>query len=282
MIKAKMDQVFDPKIHPPRLHDIPEQLVQSGKFSKIDLSDFLEISDEENLEFSMEDGPPEFTLDPNTGMLSGQAPDTELNKTYLITLTVTNTDTQLYSTAMFRFEIIGSLLLETAEGRAFFAKEESNFWDASKAWELQLFIQHLITEHYAWVMMYDESKQQDQLGELLARKKANSGWDILEFENAIMVTPGDKAFELYGNRRRVLDTLREAMLGTVIEKNWERIEIAGSDSESISKCWVIAMELELPVHSVAPSYMAEVNYFNIRKVFAEDTPSKPKPSPSSS
>jgi len=272
-------EIFDPEVYPPRVYQILEQLVESGKAVNLDMGDFVEISEGEILKFSMTDGPEEFVMDPETGVITGQAPATELNKTYLVTFTVTNEETGLFSSVMFRLEIVGSLLLETTEGQAFFARQELNFWDACKTWELQLFIQQLIVEHYAWVMMYDESKQHDQLGILIKSMEAGTGWMILEFENAVMITPGNKAFEQYGSRRRILDTLREALLQVVDAKNWQRISLKGSDTESIGKCWVIAKELDMPVDLMAPSDIAEINFYNIKRVFAENTPSKPKPQP---
>lgn len=273
------EETFDPAIHPPRIYTIPEQLIQSGKAVKLNLGDFTEVAEGEKIHFSISDIPEELSLDSNTGILTGQAPQTELNKTYFATFIATNVETGRFSQALFRLEIVGFLLLETTEGQAFFAKQELNFWDACQTWELQLFIQQLIVEHYAWVMMYDDSKQQDQLGALINSSEASTGWLILEFENAVMVTPGNKTYEQYGNRRRILDTLREAQLQVVEAKGWDNIAIVGSDTESIGKCWVIAKELNLPVDIMAPSDVAEINYYNIKRVFAEDTPSKPKPKP---
>ncbi len=277
-----IDEKFNPKIHPPRIHQIPEQLVQSGKAVNLDMSDFVEISSEEvgHLQYHIAEGPDELSIDSQTGFITGTAAVTDLNKTYMIELTVTNTQTQLSDNVAFRLEIIGSLLLETDEGRAFFAKEELNFWDASKHWELQLFIQQLIAEHFAWVMIYDDSKRDVPLGAILDKFEASTGWLVLEFENAVMITPGEKAFSQYGNRRRLLDTLREALILKVEAKPWERIDIEGSDTDSVGKCWVIARELDLPVDTMAPSDIAEINYYNIKRLFEDDTPSRrhrPKP-----
>lgn len=268
------DQTTDVKF--PELRFIPEQMVAAGSRVEIPFYQFARMEEGRNYEFSVKDFPEGLSIDPKSGVLSGTAPKTELNQSYLCSVTLTDLDTDKYAQSIFRLEVIGSLLLDTVEGKAFFANEELNFWDAVKTWELQLFIQQMIIEHFAWVVMYDATQYLGTLGEFQSRREAKSGWEIIVFENAVMITPGNKAFEQYGNRKRILDTLREAFNQDVATKSWQKVLLDGSDVESVGKAWVIAKELNIPVDEVAPSDVAEINFYNLNRIYSGNTPSKKK------
>lgn len=260
----------------PELRFIPDQTVMSGSKVEINFFDFALREKGHNVEFSIVDFPEGFIIEPKAGVVTGIAPVTELNQTFVVKLILTNLDTRNFVQAIFRLEVIGSLLLETPEGKAFFGQEELNFWDSVKTWELRLFIQQLIAEHFAWVMLYDAANSSN-LGQLQSRRIAGTGWEIINFDNAVMITPGNKAFEQYGNRRRILDTLREVCRADMAEKSWGKVLLDGSDIESIGKAWIIAKELDIPVDEVAPSDAAEINFYNLNRIYEGKTPSKRKP-----
>lgn len=259
----------------PELAFIPEQLIPAGLAVEIPFYEFAKLEEGQNLEFSIKDFPEGFTIDPKTGILKGIAPKTELNQSFLVSLRLTNLDTGKYAESLFRLEVIGSLLLETEEGKAFFTQKPITFWEALKSWELRLFIQQLINEHFACVIIYDaKHPHTERLGKLINKREASTGWTIFNYENVVMIAPGDKAFEQYGNRGRLLNTLREAYQQDVVPKHWEQVMLEGSDVENVGKAWVIAKELNIPVVSNAPSEVAEINLYNLNRIYAGQTPSK--------
>lgn len=260
----------------PELRFIPEQVIAAGSRVEIPFYQFATLEDSGNFEFSIKDFPEGFIIDPKSGIVTGTAPKTELNQSHLCTVILTNLETRQSAQSIFRLEIIGSLLLDTPEGKAFFAEKALNFWDSVKIQELRLFIQQLVVEHFAWVMMYDAEQYLGKLGEFQSRREAKSGWEIIVFENAVMITPGNKAFEQYGNRKRILDTLREALNLDVAKKSWQKVLLDGSDVESVGKAWVIAKELNVAVDEVAPSDVAEINFYNLNRIYSGNTPSKKK------
>lgn len=258
----------------PALHFIPDQIVAAGSNVEILFSKFTAVSNTSDMEYSISGFPDNFTIDPKTGVLTGVAPTTELNQIFVVTMTLTHVKTKQFANAIFKLEVIGTLLLETPESRAFFARENTNFWDSIKTWELQVFIQQLIVEHFAWVLMYDSKEYLGTLGKFENRRIARTGWNVVVFENGVMITPGDKAFEQYGNRRRLLETLREAYRIDIAPKKWDQVLLQGSDLESIGKAWVIGKELEMPMTEVAPTDAAEINFYNLNRIYAGQTPSK--------
>jgi len=93
----------------------------------------------------------------------------------------------------------------------------------------------------------------------------------------VMITPGDKAFEQYGNRARLLETLRETYRVDVAGKGWKRISIDGSDLENIGRAWIIAKQLDMPVDPEAPTVLARINLDNIERLYEVFAPKAPKP-----
>lgn len=273
-----MANITDPNnSETPELQFIPDQTIAAGRKVEISFYEYAIFDENDPVEFSIDDFPEGLTIDPKKGIVTGIAPNVELNQSVVVALTLTNLDTRNYAQAIFRLEIIGTLLLETPEGQAFFARKEVNLWDSLKTWEIQLFIQQLINEHFAWVMMYDATQKSGNLGKFSGRTLAKTGWEIVNFENAVMITPGNKAFVEYGNRGRLLDTLREAYQFHVLRKNWANVSLEGSDLDSIGKAWVVGKELNVPVDEVAPSDAAEINFYNLNRIYKGKTPSQPKP-----
>ena len=106
------DTSLEQEFGAPELRFIPEQLVRSGSKVEIPLYEYSVLPKNENLEFSIQDFPEGLTINPKTGLVTGIAPTTELNQSFLVSVTLTNLETGKYTQSMFRLEILGSLLLD--------------------------------------------------------------------------------------------------------------------------------------------------------------------------
>lgn len=257
---------------------IDKQVIAAGKEAHVDLSHYFSPEEEETLEYEIEDLPEGLTIDSKTGIITGPAPATETNQSYTPTLITTSSLSKKRTKETFNLEIIGTLMLDTPEARAFFGLEPVNFWDMVMEWEIRQFIQRLIDEHFVWIYVYDANRSNESSGKFLSKRKATSGWLILEFENVVMITPGEMAYEQYGNRGRLIKTLGEVYRNDVPKKGWKQIGLGGSDVENIGRAWIVAQRSDMSlIKEEAPTDSARVNYDNLNKIDKLYPPELPKP-----
>lgn len=264
------DSSYDPTIPEgvPLVKNIPDQIFAAGREVTVDFSEYVLKKEGENYHYAIDDFPEGFVVGADTGIVTGVAPKPELNESIAVRLIVSNTNSEekASNTVFFRLEIIGTILLGTPEAKAFFGDEPVNFWDAVGDYELRQFIQQLINEHFVWLYLYDSDKTPESSGEFQKLIKAKSGWNIYLFENVIMLNAGDKTFAQYGNRGRLLETLREVYQNHVPEKEWSSIGIKGSDGDNVGRAWLVGKELDMPVATQAPTEIAEINYLNKQRL----------------
>jgi len=170
-----------------KLSLIKDQHVPSGSEVHLDFSTYATIPEGDTITWSIEDFPEPFTIDPKTGVVTGKAPVVELNQGQLVSATIRSDSTGEERVSFFQLEIIGTILLETPEGAAFFAEDkELNFDELIGTVDIQQFIQQLIDEHFAWIFVYDATHRQTTMGKLIEERTAKSGWLIKNYENVVI------------------------------------------------------------------------------------------------
>lgn len=264
---------------PPIVAPITTQHLAAGGQAHIDLRQFVTLRAGEQVQFELQQSPDFLTIDSQSGLITGQAPNVELNESFTIMATLTSDVTGEATQSEFELEIIGTILLSTPEAKAYFGGEGISDIKALSGWEIQLFIQQLINEHFVWIYLFDQDKPPQSSGEFITLKKSDAGFNIYHYEHVVMVTPGEKAFAQYGNRRRFLSTMKEVFQQHLNDKNWQAIGINGSDQDNIGRAWVVGRETNSPVNEQAPNDLAEINYLNKKRLQGRMSDIEPKPSP---
>jgi len=260
----------------PELTYIPDQVVAAGRDARLNLSAFVIERPGETVSYSIEDFPDGFVVDESTGIVTGTAPRLELNETKLVGVRV-NSSNGLETLSLFNLEIIGTILLDTPEAKAYFGDEPVNFWDAAADWEIQQFIQQLLNEHFVYIYFHDGDNPPESSGKFLDKKVAKTGWNIYHFKDVVMINAGEKTFAQYGNRKRLIDTVREVFQSQIQDRKWANIGLNGSDADNIGRAWIVGKQLNAPVSEFAPTELAEVNYHNMENLQRRLGGIEPKP-----
>lgn len=261
---------------------IPDQIVTSGMSVSIDLAAFFPKTEDEIVQFSTTDLPVGIILDSATGMITGRAPIVVTDAFYSFVLQAEYPNTQKTLTATVSLMVQAESFAPASEAEENLFQDvlhDMSYVDATRKWEMEQFVEFFIREHFAAVKVSDAARAKQRIGKYVAQRTAKSGWTILNFENYLMITPGNMAFEEYGNRSRLLDTLREIYREDLPQKGWKHLRLEGSDEDTLNKAWLVAALLELNVGE-PPSDAAVYCYRNLQKlkqtkVFTGESPILP-------
>ncbi len=114
-----------------------------------------------------------------------------------------------------------------------------------------------------------------EFGELMERRTAESGFMIHHYNNCLVITSGDKAFEEYGHHNRLLRSIEEVYARDIKIHGWREVGISSTTLGPLEKAWVIGKLMGIPVSEGAPSDRALANFRNLYREVG-DKPSQQK------
>lgn len=259
---------------------ISEQ-VSSGMSVTINLAAYFANPDNEMLEFYASELPPGLNFDSNTGLIIGRVPIVVTDAVYTISVSVLYGQSQKILNGHVELTIQAeNFVPESVVEEALFTDilQDTSYLDATRKWELEMFVEHFIREHFAAVKISNAEAKNPRIGKFISQRTAKSGWTILNFENYLMITPGNMAFE-EGNRGRLIATLEQVYKEELPQKAWKKLRLDGSNEDIINKAWLVAVQLGLNVGD-APSDTAIYCYRNLEKLkqiktFTGESPNLP-------
>jgi hypothetical protein len=134
---------------------------------------------------------------------------------------------------------------------------------------------HMIEKYYTYVLFSDISDSlsiDNDLAPPTNVYKSKTGWKVYEGPNYVLVTPGKTAFNEYGYRNALIETISETAESVVASKGWLTIVAEGPTSTVTAKAWVLldqkAQEnaniqtTAFPINSEADGIKAQKDVFN--------------------
>lgn len=249
---------------------IPEQILQTGQTVALDLSVYFDISEDDSALYTIDQFPQGLSVDAATGIVQGIAMNVPINTPFLVSVTATSRQTQQSATEYFPITIVPVATAQSAEeiSQGMFNQvlEDTSYFTKEQRWLLQQWLQFIIQEHYPAIYIYNGEYPPNMFGDLIQKRQAESGFDIFNYPNYVIVAAGEMSFAEGSNQGRLLRALEEAYKVDVSAKNWPIIGITGTDKISTAKAWVLGKFMNLPVSEKAPNNEAIFNFRNLARL----------------
>lgn len=102
--------------------------------------------------------------------------------------------------------------------------------------------EHLKETYFSFVLFFDIASDytvDSNLPQAIKTRKSSSGWTVIEGEDYVLITPGISAFEEYGHRKRLLDTIDDVCKHELLHKGWITVVAEGVNEWVTSVAWVM-------------------------------------------
>lgn len=276
-----------------QMKPFPELHFHAAEKIMIDLEDFIDNPDEELLHYSISDHPSWISLDSRTGRIEGITPILAVDTPFLIKIVIEKIDSEEVSEdkinediqpnaptsieAYLAFMVTGTnsqqLATELSEDLVRRLANDEAFEKTLDRWKIIRYVEYIISEHFPILYIYDSTNPPTQFGKILETRKAECGFSIYNFDNCIVISSGDMAFEEYGNKNRMLKAMEEAYRTDLPKYNWHNIGLSSTDLGTLNKSWVVAKLLELPVSNEAPTDSAQASYNQLARLIGDQVSS---------
>lgn len=248
----------------------PEITLKAGEKYNLNLYDYFEAEDDSLLQFIVSELPNGFTYDEGKNVIHVTAPILAFDAPYIIAITAIHNDTDEQQTVYWGVRIIGSNSQELAvtldEALVQKISEETSSKEYYDKIKMLKHIEYIISQHFPVVYIYDAYNPPQDFGELLEFRKAECGFSISHFDNCIVITSGEMAFEEYGNRNRLLKSLKEVFAYDLPKHDWSGVCLSSTTLPVLCSAWVAARVCGVAVSEEAPIPQAEQSYQNVMKV----------------
>ncbi|MGE3919718.1 MAG: hypothetical protein AB7F64_02035, partial [Gammaproteobacteria bacterium] len=217
---------------------IPEKVFVAGREVNVNLSEYFKPVAGQRLEYSIDRFPEGMKIDEKTGEVRGIALNVPINTPFLVSVTAKVAHTEISATEYFPITIVPPAEVAAINRGLFTQTIEQDYLTEVQRWQLRHWVQFIVEAHYACLYLFNGAGVPGNFGTLLSQRTSESGFMVMNFDNYLVITPGEMIHAESGNRGRMVRTIEEVYQKDLQTKHWPFVGLIASDNVTLAKGWV--------------------------------------------